>query len=227
MRRWIDVGFAWAAALMFAVLACGCGDDTDAGATERYMNFATFEGNESGSVRFTLRIINDSPLITLTCGGTLDPSDVSVGDRVLLTYELPVGMTVNDSGRVSRLVVGKVTNMPVVAAGEGGVPPGDGLGVQVLYRTGHYINMQFQAPYYKDEARKLRVVAGAVGQDGLADLYVVYERQSKNPTFDRTGYASANISDIWDAEGCRGVRVHVNNSLDASKNEFVFLKSDN
>ncbi len=227
MRRWIKVRFTWAAALVLAVLACGCGDDADVGATERYMNFATFEGNESGSVRFTLRIVNDSPLITLTYGGTLDPRDVSVGDRVLLTYELPAGMTVNDSGRVSRLVVGKVTNMPVVAAEDGEVPQGDGLGVQVLYRTGHYINMQFQAPYYKDESRKLRVVAGALDQDGMADLYVVYDRQSENPTFDRTGYASANISDVWDAEGCRGVRVHVENSLDASKNEFVFLKSDN
>lgn len=215
------------AALALSLMSWGCSDDNGGMSTERYMNFATFEGNEGSTSRYTLQIINDSPLITLTYGSTLDESQVKKGERVMLIYSLPEGMTVNDSGRLTRLSVGKVVNSSLeVGSFDGESPRSDAVGVQALYRTGRYVNLQAQLPYYSESCKIGLKVDEAEAEAPIPTAYLIYERQADTPTFDRTTYASIDMGQFWMRETLKGIKIVVENSLDPSKREFLFLKSD-
>lgn len=211
--------------LMLTLMATGltmCADsDGDGPADQLLDQIVTYTGNYAGQACFEYRAVDDSPLIRLTIKGQLDPEKVKPGTRLLMRYRLPAGISPNESAEVELVGLGRILSDTVRATAQPYTSP---LYLLTLQRSGEYLNVQSQMPTaqkrylfvtYKDEA----------GADGLMDLYVNTAFSEDAPeSYDANTWASVWMGPVWQRSDIRGVRVHVDNTNNPYRKEFIFKK---
>lgn len=204
-------------ALAFAAGACSDDEATPGGRipSNAVYDFVTLESStkDMGAV-FTMRKVDDSPLITYTSNADFSSvKTLSEGDRLILCYNRVDGETYT-SGNID--VYGYVTldNTEKEALWSAEADSADykcpPMKVYALWRTGTYINLVADVSVYKARRPEIYVLAvdSATIDLPMPDLRVYY-RNTKDNDGDNmyTVYASFDISGIWSKPDCQGVNV--------------------
>ena len=212
--------------MTLAVALAGCGDDAPYSDTATLYDIVTYEGSAHGVARFAMRASNDSPLLTFTATGVDVDPDIGEGDRMLLGY-IPASGRPYTSGEVSVVSTGAINNVPLKEDAIADIRwDADPIYLNSIWRTGCYINVYCRV-CYSAKPRLLSIVADreTLG-DPVPQLYLVHDLLGEPDSYTRRAYLSADISGVWQLEGCRGVTVHVADS-NLPKTEYTFMKTDN
>ncbi len=223
MKRTADILLTLLLLAAGASLLTGCGDSDGDGPAEQLLEqIVTFTGNEGTDAGFEYQAVDDSPLIRLSVSGNLNEEEVKPGTRLLMRYRLPAGTPPDSDGKVSLIGLQRIlTDTVAPLAGE---PAQEPLYLLTIQRSGEYLNVQSQMPTGRQ--RSLEVSASPLpGADGLTDLYI-------SPRYGEDGadgyltvtWASLWIGPVWRDNACSGVRVHVANSNNIYRTEFIFKK---
>lgn len=177
--------------------------------TDVCYDFVTFEAKGAKGSEFSLRRSGDSELISYRSGYTFDGDTVlTKGYRLIIQYVRKDGEPYT-SGPITlygyRLLDNADTQCLV---GYDPDEPTEPVMPQSMTRTGQYINMQLQMScMYAAKAKRmvLAVDSATLSQD-VPELRLVYRAVSPGQNY-CTGYASFDISSVWDLPTCRGVKV--------------------
>lgn len=222
MKRYADILLTAMLMMLASAWLTACSDSNDDGPADQLLEqIVTFIGNEGENAGFEYQAVDDSPVIHLTVNGNLNETEVSRGTRLLMRYRLPAETNPNSSGKVSLISLQRILTDTVTIASQ---PELSDLYLLTIQRSGEYLNIQAQMLNMKK--RRLEVTATPhPDSDGLIDLYV-------NPVYDGdtlTAYptdtkASLWIGPVWQRSDATGVRVHVANTNNIYRKEFVFKK---
>ncbi|MCM1522056.1 MAG: hypothetical protein NC039_05320 [Muribaculaceae bacterium] len=211
--------------LLLALLAlCSCRPDgVDGEVLMSFTDIATFQGNNNpwGGALFTVRRDGDSPEAQLTVDRPLDEK-YKAGDRMLIQYTIPSNLPYT-SGSINLLGLASINTGAVNLLEEDERWDASPVYVYSIWRTGPYLNFHVRLPYSAEPRRFWLALDPATTLDPMPDLYLVHELpEGVTGTFDRSYYASYDISTVWD-QASQGVRVHVENS-NLDKKIFIFSK---
>lgn len=207
LRRWI---LALAIAPMaWALAACSNDEPEYRVPTDVCYDFVTFEAKGPKGSEFSLRRSGDSELVTYFSAYSFDGDTVlHKGYRLIVQYKRVDGEPYT-SGPITLYgyrLLDDAGNQQLV--GYDPERPGEVVKPQTMTRTGQYINMQVQMSCL--HAAKAKTMELAVDSATLAgdvpELRLVYRASSPGANF-CTGYASFDISSVWDLPTCRGVKV--------------------
>lgn len=223
MKRTADILLTLLLAALAPALLTGCDEgDNDTPADQLLEQIVTFTGNEGPNAGFEYQAIDDSPLIRLTVMGNLNEEEVNPGTRLLMRYRLPAGTQPDAGGEVSLTGLQRILTDTVTTVSE--QPVQEPLYLLTIQRSGEYLNVQSQMA--STSHRSLEVTATPLpGSDGLTDLYI-------SPRYDENGadayltttWASLWIGPVWRDNASSGVRVHIANSNNIYRTEFIFKK---
>ncbi|MEZ3589693.1 MAG: hypothetical protein K1V84_01485 [Muribaculaceae bacterium] len=213
-------------AMTLAVALTGCGDDAPYSAAATLYDIVTYGGSVDGVAIFAMRASNDSPLLTLTATGVdVDPA-IGEGDRMLLGY-IPASGVPYTSGEVSVVSMGAINNVPMKEDAIADIRwDADPIYLNSIWRTGCYINVYCRVSYSAKPRLLLLVADRETLGDPVPQLYLVHDLLGEPDSYTRRAYLSADISDVWRLETCRGVTVHVADS-NLPTTEYTFMKTDN
>ncbi|MCM1163418.1 MAG: hypothetical protein NC339_04135 [Muribaculaceae bacterium] len=210
--------------LLALLMLCSCRPDgVDGEVLMQFTEIATFRGNDNpwGGALFTLRRDGDSPEIQLTTSRALADT-YRAGQRVLILYTIPSNQPYT-SGAIDLLGVGTVNNGKVTTLEEGEQWNADPVYLYSIWRTGQYLNLHVRLPYSTEPRRFWLALDPATATAPMPDLYLVHDiPDGANVTFDRSYYASYDISSVWQT-ATEGIRVHVENS-NLDHGIFTFTK---
>lgn len=203
-------------AAVMAVFASSCNSDSDSTGSgpvipsNTLYDFATLSSTtKSGSV-FTVIKANDSQPITYTSTESLsENSKVKTGDRLVIAYTTTNGLQAYQSGPINLIGYISMSNADQNVGEFNGIFSSDPVEMEVLTRTGNYINMQMQL-YARNNltSGKISLVADPAKLNiAVPELYLVYENPTNMGDNQYLAYASFDISDIWSRSTCKGVKV--------------------
>lgn len=202
-----------------------CSDDTgvDGGVIPEIWDIATYAGPlPSGGSSFSMRQVNDSPLITLTYSGVLE--DIAPGTRMAIHF-IAINGKAYESGPIKLLQASKITQGEVETQWSEDYDDWqrDKVFLYSIWRTGSYINFNVKLTY-TTEPRIFKLVADPATLDSDSPvLYLVHILPREIDNHDRTYLASFDISPIWNRDDLKSISVRVANS-NLNKDIFTFTK---
>ena len=216
-----------------AFSACNTDSDepTPAIPADASYDFATLTAKGSSTTTFQLRKSDDSPLITYMANQSMENiKEIKVGDRLIICYK-PIGHQVYTDGMITLYGMVYLTSTDqTVLTGTSqaynefySIP----LSMQVLNRTGNYINVQALASVMRAEkpTKFVLVADEATLSSKNPDLHVVYLTPDGNDGPNQlAAYGSFDISSIWNNSAYEGVTVHYQ-SLGGPRSQ-TFYKSN-
>lgn len=177
--------------------------------TDVCYDFVTFEGKSAKGSDFSLRRSGDSELISYHSAYPFEQDTVlRKGYRFIIQYKRVDGEPYT-SGRITlygyRLLDNADSQQLV---GYDPERPSEKVKPQTMTRTGQYINMQMQMScLYAAKAKTMELAVDSATLDSdVPELRLVYRALSPGDNY-CTGYASFDISSVWNLPTCRGVKV--------------------
>lgn len=205
-----------ALAALWSIFACSCNSDSDTGTGpvipgNTLYDFATlYSTTKDGSV-FTLSKANDSETVTYSSTISLsDNKSVKAGDRLVIAYTMADGLQAYQSGPINLIGYILMNNTDMNVGEFNGVFSSSPLEMEVITRTGVYINMQMQL-YARNNLSNgtISLVADPDQLDNpIPELYLVYNSKNNDGDNKYLAYASFDIVDIWTRPTCKGVKVN-------------------
>ncbi|MDE6207017.1 MAG: hypothetical protein K2M55_04335 [Muribaculaceae bacterium] len=202
-----------AAVAVTGIALTSCNDSESGGnnGPDRYVNFVTLaENTPEGSV-MTFRKDGDSPLITLTSNQQFDTSIFKANTRVVVDY-----IPASGDGYAS----GPVTLVSAVNTEGGGAPvqaktaeetrnwASDLVSVNLVQRTGEYLNLVFTASTRRDPKECAVYVDKATIGTECPCLHLIFEASDTGVADPYAFFASYDISEVWNAESTKRIRVY-------------------
>lgn len=186
--------------------------------------------DKSTGTTFTLTLPDDDRLITYTVNHqTIDTTRVKVGDRLMLAYRLGGNRDPYTSGAIIPVGYSPINNANLTVtedmAEEYGDWDRDPIYLMSMWRSETCINLHFRLTF-SDKKRTFALVMDESEADAeIPTLYVAHTLADGEyrDNFEREGYASFDIDELWGRESCRGVTVTINNS-NLPKSTFTFMK---
>ena len=203
-----------AALAMFATYGCNASDNSNVGPVtppNTLYDFATLSSSTDKGSIFTLTKANDSQPVTYTSEVKFDDKKgVKVGDRLVIAYTTLNGLQAYQSGPINLIGYIMMNNKSQQVEDLKGLWSSTPLEMEVITRTGTYVNMQMQL-YARDNITRgdLRLVADPDKLDqAVPELFLVYDNASNFGDNKYLAYASFNITDIWTRPTCKGVSLN-------------------
>lgn len=204
-------------AILFSCL-CGtlllssCNSDDPGNDELSFVDIVTIESTGNVGSVVTLQKMGDSPLVTLTTPQQFDQAVFKPDTRVLIYYH-PQSNEQYVSGPITihsaSPTYGEGKKPEVKTSAETNKWATGKVGLMAVWRTGKYLNMQFQATT-AGEPRQVEMVADAMTLDSeVPHLHFIYEGTNGAQPQTYTFYGSWNIEEIWNKSGVKGVRIYV------------------
>ena len=202
--------------------SCNTDGDND---NQMYANIVTFmASNEQGSV-FSFRPQDDEPMITLTTAQRI-PTDVfKLGTRVLLSYytSLPAGESGNIQVVGMSKILGGGDRLKEATAEETENWRSDNITVQMLYRSGEYIDFGFICSADGVENAFKFYVDKTTLESDYPECYMVLSGAVSGNT--GLYYGSYCIDNIWNLPNIKGIKIHLPDS--SQQNRVVTIEKNN
>lgn len=203
----------------------GCNSSTP-GDEDKYVafNIVTYEGtSDDGVTTLSYQVINDSPLLTLTCNWTPD-RELTAGTRLLVAYSTD---TPTESGSVNLLQASLVYGgaLEVSDKTDSIADSGTPLWITSMWRSGHYLNLDCQARYASG-GRKVRLVADdSTLADDYPVLYLVNCAKGEDDMspYNQRLYGSWDVDTLWSRPTVMGLTVVMDDS-NRGTTEMTFSK---
>jgi len=197
---------------LFATAACNTTDHSDVGPIppNTLYDFATLTSNTDKGSIFTLTKANDSQPVTYTSSVKIDTNKgIKVGDRLVIAYTTTEGLKAYQSGPINLIGYILMDNASMTVANLEGAWSSSPLDMEVITRTGTYINMQMKLYARNNITRgELRLVADPNKLDAaVPELFLVYDNPQNFGDNKYLAYASFDIADIWTRATCKGVKI--------------------
>lgn len=177
--------------------------------TDVCYDFVTFEGKSAKGSEFSLRRSGDSELVTYSSGYPFSQDTILYkGYRFIIQYKRTDGEPYT-SGPITLYgyrLLDNANSQQLV--GYDPQRPSEMVKPQTMTRTGQYINMQLQMSCMqagKAKILELAVDSATLDRD-VPELRLVYRASTPGQNY-CTGYASFDISSVWNLPTCRGVKV--------------------
>lgn len=182
------------------------------------------QSNNNNSV-FQFQKENDSRLTTLRANNiAIDTATTKVNTRVLLAYTPETGMhNVDDNVTVNG--VGNILNDSIRTGEANRLPNPDSnpIFVEIIQRSGTYINIQCGLTYVIEPLEFMLMVDASTIDNEMPDVYLTYKKDSSKSATYKGFIASIDIANLWNRPTCKGIKLHVNDS-NFGKNEIEFKK---
>jgi len=206
-------------------MSSSCNSDSD-DSTQMYANIVTLvASNEQGTV-FTFRTQGDEPLVTLTSTQRISPEMFKVGSRVLLHYytSVPAG----ESGAIQIVgmanILGGGARLKEATASETENWRSENISVQLLYRTGEYIDLAFVSSAANvDKNFQFYVDKTTLGSD-YPECHIVLSGNTGSGN-NALYYGSYSIDNIWNLPNVKGIKIHLPDN--SQQNRVVTVEKNN
>ena len=208
-----------------AAVLYGC-DSSTPGDEDKYVafNIVTYEGTSAdGVTTLSYQVINDSPLLTLTCRWSPD-RELTAGTRLLVAYSTD---TPTESGGVNLLQASLVYGGASEVSDKTDSIAGSGtpLWINSMWRSGNYLNLDCQARYASD-SRKVRLVADdSTLDDDYPVLYLVNCAKGEDDMspYNQRLYGSWDVGALWSRPTVMGLTV-IMDDANRGASEMTFSK---
>lgn len=192
---------------IFFLIACNSSNENEGDVV--CLDIVTLESNgDAGSV-FTVQQSSDSPLITLLSKQQLDPKDYTVGSRVIIQY-IPANNQPYTSGNISILAASNTLGGGKAAeegtAVEFGNWSSSKIDARTIWRTGKYLNLQFQAESAGDPKEYKLVFDKSTLDSDYPTAHFIFQGTVGSMAQTYVFYASYDISAVWNRD-IKGIKV--------------------
>lgn len=190
-----------------------CNSDSPGGLEEEPLyDFATLTGvNDNGSTLEVIRQGDEQPC-TFTTPLKVDTTRIPVGDRLLITYVNSNGVSYV-SGPINLYRYQQVLNgdIEIGTSTEWNSWRTNDVSIYYATRTGKYINVMANV-YVLNAPKTFTIVADKETlNDEYPNVYLVFLSDTNLEGSMRSGYASWDISKVWDLPTCKGIKLHMAN----------------
>ena len=197
--------------VLTALVVISCSDDAEVSDQAFLSDIVTLESTGEQGSRFTFRRYGDSPLITLTDPG-LQLDSENVGKRVLLRYYPESGKPYTD-GNIRAIGLSPINNdTTVIRPVERYDWDANAVFLNSIWRSGNYVNVHLRA-VYSDKPRYFSLMVDSLTlTDPVPQVYLVHNTLGAPDSYMREVYASFDITNVWERQGCDGIEIHINDS---------------
>lgn len=213
-----------AAVLAFASTSCNSDDDNGGLPPGTLYDIVTLVSNtDQGSV-FEFRRDGDSPLITLTSSRRVS-TDFKDGDRLLIAY-MPLSGVSYVSGSIDLYGTGNVINGDIQTgtAQEWNSFRTADQNVAFINRSGEYLNVRTEIYVRSQPKTYALVVDESTLDEEIPTAYIIFEPDTQGDTSLHTGYASWNLSKVWNLESVKGLKIVWSDGATGKTGERTFKK---
>ena len=193
---------------MLCLAACNSSNEGDGDII--CLDIVTLESNSDAGCIFSLQQSADSPLLTLISTQQLDPKSFTVGTRVVMQY-IPANGQPYTSGNIRVLAattaLGEGKLAEISTAAENGNWASAKVDARTIWRTGKYLNFQFQAESSGDPRNCPLVFDKSTLDSEYPTAHFIFNGTQGGMTQTYVFYASFNISDVWNLSGIKGIKV--------------------
>ncbi|WP_289753169.1 NigD-like C-terminal domain-containing protein [uncultured Duncaniella sp.] len=209
-----------------ALTSCNDDDGIDGPVEMQLWDIVTYEGkgNDGQGSVFTLRQVDDSPLVTLT--SNLGLQDLEAPTRLMIRY-IPEGGQAYVSDRIQLLGASKINTGEAATEWKEDYDKWnrDKVFLYSAWRTGTYINFHLRLTYSNDPRIFNLVLDPATRESETPEFYLVHIMAEETDYHDRAYFASFDIGEIWNAPGIKGVKIHIADT-NLNKDVFTFYKNN-
>ncbi|WP_297063696.1 NigD-like C-terminal domain-containing protein [uncultured Duncaniella sp.] len=210
----------------FVLTSCNDDDGIDGPVEIALWDIVTYEGKGSdgkGSV-FTLRQVDDSPLVTLTSTSGLQ--DIEAPTRLMIRY-IPEGGEAYVSDRIQLLGASKINTGEAATEWKDDYDNWnrDKVFLYSAWRTGTYINFHLRLTYSTEPRIFNLVLDPDTRQSETPEFYLVHIMAEETDYHDRAYFASFDIGEIWNDPKTKGVKIHIADT-NLNKDIFTFYKNN-
>ena len=174
-----------------------------------FYDIATLTGMGTDGCTFTLRQVNDSPLVTLTSTYQLNNQTYKVGTRYLIAYSNETNQAFV-SGGITLQALGYVYNSEITTGTSESTNQWrtEQQYLLAMWRAGEWINIQTNATYDKERptAYDLVVDETTLGND-YPEAFIIYEPDKSVNATTKLFYATFNIEEVWNRPNVKGLNV--------------------
>lgn len=191
-----------------------CNSSTSDVTEEPLYDFATLTGvNDKGSTFEVIREADEQPCV-FTSSFKVDTTRIHVGERLLISYVNSNGVSYI-SGPIDLYRYQQVLNgsIEVGTSTEWDSWRTNDVAIYYATRTGKYINVMANV-YVLNAPKTFTLVADkATLNDEYPKVYLVFLSDASLEGSMRSGYASWNISEVWDLPTCKGIKLYMANTV--------------
>ncbi len=205
------------------LFAVSCNDDKSNDLPEGTLyDIVTLVSNNDNGTVFEFQKEGDSPMITLTSTRRVDSEIFKTGDRMLIAY-LPLASSYA-SGPIELEATGQVINGDII---EGKASDWNSFRTYDQYltfisRSGQYINVRSELYVRSAPKTYSLVVDEATLDQEYPTAYIIFIPDNEMDATLHTGYASWDISKVWNLPTVKGLKIRLSNTN--GDNEFTFKK---
>lgn len=218
---------AFAAGMLALMAGCSEGENENRSVKATLYDVAEVVESGDGGTVFSVYRPDVAEGVTLTARGLVlgEEQEIGVGDCVFLAYVAENGVAYSD-GEIDVKGCGRMLNAALMQ----GTPESlegwdkDGVWLQSLWRAGDKVVVRAMLSYDAEPRVFALVVDEPTLRDEWPDAYLVHRRRSEGEMFKRQFYAAFDLGALWTYEGCKGLRIHVNNSNVPEAGLFVVEK---
>lgn len=211
--------------LLLGLSSCSRSNDGDFNGV--YFDFVTFvSSNESGTT-FTMRKLNDSPLVTLHTTQTLTDVNIDPGTRLLISYSSESGLHYV-SGTIKVYEIFLTEGKGALALGTTAEATDNWASQTIklggIERSGEYLNFQVFG-YCTSETKVINFVYDqSTINSEMPDYYIIFNNLGNAIDGEHSFFCSWSIEDVWSLNSCKGVRVHYKDATTGE--QIVEIKKD-
>lgn len=197
--------------IMAAMLA-SCDDGKPSDEFVLY-DIACLESTGSNGSTFTLCKPGNNNVVTLKSPQAVDTNYVKPGQRLLIRY-VPDNGIAYTSGSIALKGYGTVINGKLNLDTDTVPSDWDKTPVYIMscWRSGSYLNMQLKLPYDNTPRKFDLMIPFDQLLEEYPDIYLVHALEADVNTFERSYYASFDISYLLNSTGMKGFTLHFNDS---------------
>lgn len=214
----------WVSAAFMAATAVSCGNDGPYNDTVTSYDIVKLESQTALSATFTLQKPLSQDIVVYRSMPVIDTAAVRPGNRLLLAY-VPVSGEPYVSGDITVRGYSPINNDTVVSGYIAKYPEWnrDAVYLQSAWLSGDCLNVHCRLTY-DPEPRTMILLADSLSVDAeVAECYLVHTLKEPKDNFMRSYYVSFDVSALQRRPGCRGLRLHLNNSnLPVNSMDFDF-----
>lgn len=182
-------------AAIVAIFLPSCNSSSDDIVTEEYQyDIATLSAmNDNGSSYIVQKDAASLP-VTLTTTQRIDTTNVKVGERLLIVYSLPNGVSAYTSSSITLQGYRPIINKPIEFGSFSG--QNDNLRLISAWVTGKYLNVYASGAVYSDPKEFKLIVDENTLSDQYPTVYLVFRTDNEMSAVESSIYASFDISEL-------------------------------
>lgn len=183
--------------------SCNSSESTGTDSVDTQYDIVTYAALSKNGSSFTVQKDDNSTPVTLTTTQSLDTTYVKVGERVLIAYTLPDGVSAYTSSSITLVGYKPIINDVLTTGSYDST--GDYQTIYAAWPTGNYLNIHADASFANEPKKYSLELDQLTANNEYPTVYLNFKTDRDDQASTNSIYASFDISELRANSNVRGI----------------------